>query len=147
MGSSSTVTQVVSEGLWGYRLIARLASIFGGLALALACIGLYGVLSYTVARRTAELGVRMALGASRGAVLWLVLKQILVVIGTGVLIGWALSLASVRAISSLLFGLSPYDPATMLGAAAVLLAVSILAGLKPAWRAAHVDPTEALRVE
>jgi predicted permease len=147
MGSSSTVTQVVSEGLWGYRLIARLASIFGGLALALACIGLYGVLSYTVARRTAELGVRMALGASRGAVLWLVLKQILVVIGTGVLIGWALSLASVRAISSLLFGLSPYDPATMLGAAAVLLAVSILAGLKPAWRAAHVDPTEALRAE
>jgi predicted permease len=147
IGQSSTVAQVVSEGLWGFRLIARLASIFGGLALALACLGLYGVMSYTVARRTAELGIRIALGASRRAVLSLILNSVLLVVGTGVLIGLAISVASVRTVRSLLFGLSPYDPTTMLGAAAVLVAVSVLAGMKPAWRAANVDPTEALKVE
>jgi predicted permease len=147
MGESSTVAQLISEGLWAYRLIARLASIFGGLALALACLGLYGVMSYTVARRTAELGIRIALGASRRAVLSLILNNVLLVIGIGVLAGLAISVASVRAIGSLLFGLSPYDPVTMLGAAAVLITVSVLAGMKPAWRAAHVNPTEALRME
>lgn len=147
MSGSSTVAEVVNNGLWAYRLIARLTSIFGGLALALACLGLYGVLSYNIARRTAELGIRMALGASRGAVLGLILNNVLLVIGTGILIGLALSMISVRAISSMLFGLSPYDPITLLGAAFVLMMVSLAAGLKPAWRAAHVDPTEALRVE
>jgi predicted permease len=147
VGASTTLTEVVSDSLWAYRLIARLTSIFGGLALGLACLGLYGVLSYTVARRTAELGIRLALGASRGTVLWLVLKNALVLIGVGLIAGWVLSLLSVRAVGSLLFGLSPYDPATMLGAAFVLVVVSIVAGLKPAWRAAHVDPMEALRVE
>ena len=147
IGNSSTVSEVISEGLWGFRLIARLASIFGGLALALACLGLYGVMSYTVARRTAELGIRIALGASRRAILSLILNSVLLVVGIGVLMGLAISLVSVRAIGSLLFGLSPYDPTTMLGAAAVLIVVSVLAGMKPAWRAAHVDPTEALRME
>jgi ABC-type antimicrobial peptide transport system permease subunit len=104
-------------------------------------------MSYTVARRTAEIGVRLALGASRGAVLWLVLNNLLVLVGAGLFAGLALSVVSVHAVSSLLFGLSPYDPATMLGAAFVLVVVSIVAGLKPAWRAAHVDPMEALRVE
>lgn len=147
IADSSTVSKVISEGLWGYRLIARLASVFGGLALALACLGLYGVMSYMVARRTAELGIRIALGASRPAVLSLILNNVLLMIGTGVLLGLAASVASVRAIGSLLFGLSPYDPATMLGAAAVLVIVSVLAGLKPAWRAAKVDPMVALRYE
>ena len=147
VGASSTLAQVVSDSLSVYRLIARLTSIFGALALGLACLGLYGVMSYTVARRTAELGIRFALGASRGAVLWLVLKNVLVLIGAGLIAGWVLSLLSVRAVGSLLFGLSPYDPATMVGAAVVLVLVSIFAGMKPAWRAAHVDPTEALRVE
>jgi len=147
VGASTTLTEVVSDSLWAYRLIARLTSIFGGLALGLACLGLYGVLSYTVARRTAEIGVRLALGASRGAVLWLVLNNLLVLVGAGLFAGLALSVVSVHAVSSLLFGLSPYDPATMLGAAFVLVVVSIVAGLKPAWRAAHVDPMEALRVE
>jgi predicted permease len=147
VGASSTLAQVVSDSLWVYRLIARLTSIFGALALGLACLGLYGVMSYTVARRTAELGVRLALGASRGAVLWLVLKNVLVLIGVGLIAGWVLSLLSVRAVGTLLFGLSPYDPETMLGAALVLVLVAIFASLKPAWRAANVDPTEALRVE
>ena len=120
---------------------------FGLLALGLACVGLYGVLSYAVARRTSEIGIRLALGASRGAILWLVLNHILLVIGAGLVAGLVLSLFGVRAVSSLLFGLSPYDATTMLGAVALLVIVSILAGLKPAWHAAQLDPTEALRVE
>jgi predicted permease len=147
IGAASTVAEVVSDSLWAYRLIARLTTIFGALALGLAALGLYGVLSYTVARRTAELGIRVALGASRRAVLRLVMKHVLLLVAVGIAAGLALSLLSVRAISSLLFGLSPYDLRTMFGAAGVLIVVSIAAGLKPAWRAAHVDPMEALRVE
>ena len=147
VGNSGTLNQVVSESLWGYRLVARLSTMFGALALGLACLGLYGVVSCIVARRTAELGIRLALGASRAAVLWLVLGQVLVLVGAGLLAGLMLSLFSVRAIGSLLFGLSPYDPTTMLAAAGVLITVSIAAGLKPAWRAAHVDPMDALRLQ
>lgn len=147
IGDSSTVSEVVSEGLWGYRLIARLASIFGVLALGLACLGLYGVLSYTVARRTAELGVRMALGAPRRAVLWLVLHQTLAMAAMGIAAGLLLSAAAGRAVRSLLFGLSPHDPTTMFAAAIVLLAVAVGSGLIPALRAARVNPSDALRVE
>lgn len=147
IGDITTVREQLSSNLAQQRLIARLTSIFGGLALALACLGLYGVMSYTVARRTAELGVRMALGATRVAVLSLILRSMLVVVGAGLLVGLVLSVLSVRAIGSLLFGISPYDATTMLSAAAVLILVSIVAGLKPAWRAALVDPAEALRTE
>jgi len=144
---SRTVAEVVSGGLWGYRLIARLASIFGALALGLAGLGLYGVLSYTVARRTAELGVRLALGAPRRAVLWLILHQTLAMAAIGIATGLLLSLAVGRAVRSLLFGLSPHDPVTMFAAAVVLLAVSATSGLIPALRAARVNPSDALRVE
>ena len=147
IGKSGTLNHVVSESLSGYRLVARLSTMFGVLALALSCIGLYGLLSYMVTRRTAEIGVRLALGAARRDVLWLVLHQVITLMAAGLLGGLMLSLLSVRAISSLLFGLSPYDPTTMLGAATGLIIVSVAAGLKPAWRAAHVDPMEALRVE
>ena len=147
IAATSTVTELVSNSLSQQRLIARLTSIFGALALALACLGLYGVMSYVVARRTAELGIRLALGASRAAVLWLVLNQVLVVIAIGLIAGLMLSFLSVQAVSSLLFGISPYDPATILGAIGVLVAVSIASGLKPAWHAAQVNPTEALRME
>jgi predicted permease len=147
IGDSSTVAEVVSEGLWSFRLIARLASIFGALALGLACLGLYGVLSYTVARRTAELGVRLALGATRGAVLWLVVQQTLVIAAAGISAGLLLSFIVGRTVRSLLFGLSPHDPATIFAAATVLLAVSVASGLVPAFRAARVNPSDALRVE
>jgi ABC-type antimicrobial peptide transport system permease subunit len=120
---------------------------FGALALGLACLGLYGVVSYSVARRTAELGVRLALGASRSSVVWLVLHHVILLVGVGLSAGLVLSLLSVRAIRSLLFGLSAYDPATMAAAAASLAMVAIATGVKPAWRAAHVNPIEALRVE
>jgi predicted permease len=147
IGNSSTVAEVVSEGLWGYRLIARLTTMFGLLALALASIGLYGVMSYNVSRRTAELGIRLALGAPRRAVLWLVMRHVLVLVGAGLSTGYAIALLSVHALRSLLFGLSPYDPATMASAAVVLIIVAGGAGLKPAWKAARVDPIVALRYE
>lgn len=147
IGKITTLREQVSSDLAQQRLIARLTAIFGALALALACLGLYGMMSYTVARRTAELGIRLALGASRTEVIWLVLHQILLLIGAGLVAGWVLSFASVHTLSSLLFGLSPYDPGTMFVAGAVLMIVGVAAGFKPAWRAAHVDPAEALRVE
>lgn len=147
LGASNTLTEVVSNSLSQQRMIARLTTIFGLLAMGLACLGLYGVMSYTVARRTAELGIRLALGATRSAVLRLVLNNVLVVIGAGLAAGVLLSILSVRAVSSLLFGLSPYDPITLAAAVLAMVLVSIAAGLKPAWRATHVDPTEALRVE
>ena len=147
VGGASTVAEVVSESLAQQRLIARLTAIFGALALGLACLGLYGVMSYTVAHRTGELGVRLALGATRGSVLWLVLRQSIALAGVGIAAGLLLSVLMARSVSSLLFGLSPYDPATMFYAAAVLLAVSLASGLKPAWRAAGVDPMVALRYE
>ena len=128
-------------------LIARLTAIFSAMALALACLGLYGVVSYTVTRRTGELGIRLALGASRDSVLRLVLRQVLVLLSVGIPAGLMLCFLAARAVASLLFGLSPYDPANMLGAVIVLAIVSVSAGLKPAWRAAHINPTEALRVE
>jgi ABC-type antimicrobial peptide transport system permease subunit len=147
IGNSNTVAEIVSEGLWGYRLIARLTTMFGALALALAGIGLYGVMSYHVSRRTAELGIRLALGAPRGAVLWLVMRHVLVLVCAGLSAGYAIALLSVHALRSLLFGLSPYDPATMAIAAGVLITVAVGAGLKPAWKAARVDPMMALRYE
>jgi predicted permease len=147
IGKVTTLREQVSSGLSQQKLIARLTTIFGGLALALACLGLYGVMSYTVARRTAELGIRLAIGAPRVQILKLVLNQSLILIGAGLIAGLALSFAGTRAVGSMLFGLGPYDPATMVAAAAVLTIIAIASSLRPAWRAAHVDPVEALRVE
>jgi len=147
IGTSSTVAEVVNNGLSLYRLVARLTTMFGVLAVALACLGLYGVLSYTVARRTAELGIRLALGASRSSVIWLILRRVLLLVAAGLLAGLVLSVLSGHAVSSLLFGLSSYDPTTMIAAATILAVVSIAAGLKPAWRAAHLSPTESVRME
>ena len=147
IGGITNLAEQVSSNLAQPRLLARLTTIFGSLALALACLGLYGVVSYAVARRTSELGIRLALGASRYGVLWLVLHQTFAVAGAGVVAGLVLSSLSAPAVRSMLFGLAPNDPSTMLAAAILLLAVSIAAGLFPAWRAAQVEPSEALRVE
>ncbi len=147
IGSVTTLAEQVSSNLAQQRLIARLTTIFGALALGLACLGLYGVMSYTVARRTSELGIRLALGSTRSRVLWVVLRESLIVIGAGILVGACLSLAGTRLVGSMLFGLSPHDPLTLAAAATLLLLVSVASGLLPAWRAAHVDPTEALRTE
>jgi predicted permease len=147
IGSTGTVTEMVSNSLAQQKLVARLTTIFGALALGLACLGLYGVMSYTVAHRTGELGIRLALGATRSGVLWMVMQQSIVLAGVGIAAGLVLSLLTAHAVSSLLFGLSPYDPATIFAAATVLLAVSLASGLRPAWRAAKVDPMVALRYE
>jgi ABC-type antimicrobial peptide transport system permease subunit len=141
------LAEQVSSNLAQQRLIARLTTIFGLLALGLACLGMYGVMSYNVARRTGELGIRLALGSTRTSVLWVVLRESLIVIGAGILVGACLSLAGTRLVSGMLFGMSSHDPLTLAGAAVLLLAVSAVSGLVPAWRAAHVDPTEALRAE
>jgi predicted permease len=142
-----SLSEHISRSLAQQRLVARLAAFFGMFALSLACIGLYGVLSYAVARRTNEIGIRMALGARRRDVVWLVLREALTLVVAGVVIGLLASLAATRTASTMLFGLEPNDPSTIVAATLLLLAVAALAGYMPARRAARVDPMAALREE
>jgi predicted permease len=142
-----SLSEHISRSLARQRLVARLAAFFGLLALSLACVGLYGVLSYAVARRTNEIGIRMALGARRGDVIWLVLREALALVVAGVTVGLSASLAAMRTASTLLYGLEPNDPTTIAAATLLLLAVAALAGYLPARRAARVDPMAALREE
>jgi predicted permease len=141
----ATLSEQVDQSLLQERLVATLSLFFGLLALLLACIGLYGVMSYDVARRTHEIGIRMALGASARQVVRLVLRQTLVWVALGVAIGLGVALAVTRWAESLLFGLKPNDPLTIVLAALALLAVAGVAGYLPARRAARVDPLVALR--
>jgi ABC-type antimicrobial peptide transport system permease subunit len=129
------------------RLFATLSSFFGLLALALVSIGLYGLMSYTVARRTHEIGIRMALGAQRVDVLRMVLGESLLLVVIGSLIGLAAAFATTRLISGMLFNLTPNDPLTLALATLLLLVMGALAGWLPARRAANVDPLIALRYE
>jgi predicted permease len=129
------------------RLFASLCSVFGGLALALAAVGLYGLMSYAVLRRTGEIGLRMALGALPRGVLWMVVRESLGLVVLGVLLGIAAAAAATRWIESMLFGLSTTDPAAYGLGAALLLVVATVACLLPARRAARIDPMKALRTE
>lgn len=142
-----SLSERVGNSLNQQKLVAQLASFFGLTALLLACIGLYGVLSYAVARRTNEIGIRMALGAERGDVLWMVLREAFTLVTVGILVGIGVSLAATQAASSLLFDLKPNDPLTLGVATCLLLIVAGLAAYLPARRAAHVDPMVALRDE
>ena len=135
----------IGTSLWQEHLFARLTGIFSGLALMLACIGLYGTISYGVGRRRSEIAVRMALGARYSQVLWMVLRQALLLAGGGVLVGVPLALWSSRYLGSLLYGLSPRDPMTIALTGMVLIVVASLAGYLPARRAALVDPARALK--
>jgi predicted permease len=129
------------------RLVSQLSGFFSVLALSLCAIGLYGVMTYSVVRRTNEIGVRIALGAGTGEVLWLVLRQSLVLLGIGVALGVPATLGASRAIQAGLFGLSPWDPSTLIGAVMVIAAVTLIAAYFPARRAARIDPIVALRYE
>ncbi len=142
-----TQREQINLSLQRERLFAQLATLLGGVALLLATIGLYGLLAYSVTRRTPELGLRMALGADRGTVRWMVLKQSLVLVGTGLAIGVPAAIGGSRFVSSLLFEVSPSSPLALTTAAAIMLIVSLLAALIPAHRASRVDPTVALRAE
>jgi predicted permease len=129
------------------RSIALLATAFGGVALLLASLGLYGTMSYNVARRTPELGVRIALGAGRRAVLWLVLADALAIVAAGLVVGLPLALVAAEQMTRFLYEVAPVDPASYVAAAAVLVAVAAIAAWLPARRAASVDPVVALRTE
>ena len=142
-----TFSEQIGRSLVQQKLVARLATFFGLLALLLACIGLYGVMSYGVARRTNEIGIRMALGARGVSVLWLVLRESLVLVAIGLVVGVLTSLAVTKTAASLLYELKPNDPLTIALATLLLAAVAALAGYLPARRAARVDPMVALRDE
>ena len=142
-----TLAEQVNASLTQERLLAMLSGFFGALALLLAGIGLYGVTSYGVTRRRTEIGIRMALGAEPGSVVRMVLRQVAMLVGTGVLTGGVASLWATRYASSLLYGLQPRDPVTLATSAAVLIAVGALAGWLPARRAARIDPARVLRNE
>jgi predicted permease len=142
-----TLPELLGTRLTGDKLTARLASFFGVLALVLASIGLYGVLSYNVTRRTGEIGMRIALGAQRGNVIAMILREALIVTVLGAAVGLAAALAATRIIVTLLYGVTPRDPVTLAAAAGVLLAVAALAAAIPAWRASRTDPITALRYE
>jgi predicted permease len=139
------LSTLVRDSLTRDRLMAVLAGAFGVLAALLATIGLYGVIAYMVARRRNEIGVRIALGAGRGNVIGLVLREAVVLLGAGLVIGAGLALWATRAASTMLFGLKPNDPATFAGAIALLAAVALLASYAPARRASRVEPMQALR--
>jgi predicted permease len=144
-GTVTTLTRMVDDSVVNRRAVAQLSAFFGLLAVVLASIGIYGVTSYGITRRTNEFGVRIALGATRSHVLWLVLNETARVGAGGIVLGLLLALAGGRFVSSLLFGLTPYDPAAILVAAAAMIAVALLAASLPALRATRIDPLIALR--
>jgi predicted permease len=133
--------------LFAQRMASFLLTLLGGVALTLAAMGVYGVMAGAVGQRTQEFGVRMALGASSGDVLWQVLRQGLTLVAVGLATGLLLALGVTHLLSSFLYGVSPFDPPTFLGVAFTLGLVGLLACWLPAWRATRVDPVEALHAE
>ncbi len=142
-----TQTDQIETSLRTERLFARLAALLGGVAVLLSAIGLYGLLAYGVARRTPEIGLRMALGAERTLVRWMILRESLILAAVGLLLGIPAALVGARVLQSMLFGLAPTDPATIAVAALSMLVLAVLAGYIPAQRASRVDPMVALRAD
>jgi predicted permease len=142
-----TIGEVIDQGLWAPRMGAALLAVFGGLALILAIIGVYGVLSYSVNQQTREIGIRMAMGAQTGRVLRLVVGQGMRLAGAGLILGLLVAFAAMRVLGSLLFGVSAHDPLTFAAVSLVLALAAVLACYIPARRATKVDPIIALRYE
>jgi predicted permease len=142
-----TLATQTKELLAKERLMVTLSGFFSGLSLLLTCIGLYGLMSYRVTSRTSEIGIRMALGAERRDMLWMMLRESLTTVTVGVVVGLAAAWGTTRFVSSMLYGLKPTDPLTTAAATLVLLGVAALAGFLPACRATKVDPMVALRYE
>jgi predicted permease len=143
----STLDEQVARSITNQRLVAQLSAFFGLLAVFLSCIGIYGLMSYMVGRRTSEIGIRIAIGASRANVRWLVMRDIVLLVAIGVAVGIPITLAGSRVVTNMLFGLRGTDTASLVGSVVALILVSIMAGYLPARRAAQVDPMVALRYE
>jgi predicted permease len=143
----TTLDEQINRSIADQRLVAQLSTFFGLLAVFLSCIGIYGLMSYVVTRRTNEIGIRMALGAERSHVRWMVMREILLLLAIGIGIGVPSSLAANRLISNMLFGLQPSDPVSLWIATGALVLVAVIAGYLPARRASLVDPMVALRCE
>jgi putative ABC transport system permease protein len=137
----------LNESIEREKVLAALSGLFGSLALLLATVGLYGVMSYNLARRRGDIGIRMALGAKRSRVLRMILGEVAILIGIGLAIGFGATLATTRLVASFLYGLQPNDPRILGVAAALLAAVAAIAGYLPARRASRLDPMIALREE
>jgi ABC-type antimicrobial peptide transport system permease subunit len=142
-----TFQQQINDRFTEERLLARLTSLFGILALLLAAVGLYGVTAYTVARRTAEIGIRMALGAARGRVVAMVLRGAMLQAAIGLALGVPVAMLSVRFVKSQLYDITSVNLTVMAGAVIVLALAAAIAGILPAQRAASINPVRALRIE
>jgi predicted permease len=142
-----TMSEQFDNSIAQERMLTTLCGFFGGLALLLAAVGLYGVMAHSVTRRIREIGIRMALGARAGEVLWLILREVTWMVGIGALIGLPVAFALTRLVTTYLYGLTAQDPLSIVGSVAVLLLITAAAGLVPARRATRVDPMVALRYE
>lgn len=140
-----TLNDQVAQSVRREQTISELSGFFGVVAVLLACIGLYGTMAYAVVRRTKEIGIRLAVGGQRSDVLWLILRETVALVAAGLAIGIAAAIASGHLVSSMLFGLQPNDPLTVLTAAVLLFGIGLLAGYIPARRASKIDPIVALR--
>jgi macrolide transport system ATP-binding/permease protein len=143
----TTQSRIIDSTIVQERTFASLCTCFGALALLMACVGLYATMAYAVTRRTTEIGIRMALGAVRRRIVWMVLREVLVLAIIGLGVGFIAVLETTAFLKSFLFGLQPNDPLALTAAAAILIACAFLAGYTPAWRAARIDPMVALRHE
>ena len=141
-----TMRQEVRDSMWAERMLAGIGSAFSAVAALVACIGLYGLLSFTLAQRRREIGIRMALGAGSAEIARVTLLRALLLVSGGAAAGMAISMATARMLASLLYGVAPMDAGANASAAAVVLATGVVAAALPAWRAARVDPAETLRM-
>ena len=138
------IEQRVARVLSQDAVVARLTTVFGAISLLLACLGLYGTISYGVNQRVAELGLRLALGADRRQVLWLIMREALVLVGIGSVAGFSLAYLAARGLSSVLYGIGPIDPLAYGTGAALLLSVGLIAAYLPAFRASRIEPMRAM---